>query len=373
MLPDLAVLNKAGLDALINTLVSDGYTVIGPALQDGAIRLVDISSANDLPRGWVDHQEGGSYRLEPTDSDAYFSVVHGPDSAKQHLFPPTETVFTVESGSPDRFVPADHSQQRSAFIGLRPCDVAAVAVQDRVFLSGPYVDPAYAARRDTSLVIAVNCTRSVSSCFCTSMGSGPRAENGFDLALTEILEPTHQFLVEVGSEAGANLLDRLPTTAPSTDIEKAAEAAVGACATSMAKHLDTNGIKELLYANLDHPRWDKVAERCLTCGNCTLACPTCFCSTPVDTSSLDGATAERSRVWASCFSLDYSYMGGHPVRLRGASRYRQWMTHKLATWIDQFGSSGCVGCGRCITWCPVGIDLTEETKAIQAADVRSSA
>ena len=119
-------------------------------------------------------------------------------------------------------------------------------------------------------------------------------------------------------------------------------------------------MQELLQGNLEHPRWDDVAERCLTCGNCTMVCPTCFCTTVEDHSDLAGRRAERKRRWDSCFTMDFSYIHGGSVRDQARSRYRQWMTHKLASWIDQFGTSGCVGCGRCITWCPVGIDITEE-------------
>jgi Fe-S-cluster-containing hydrogenase component 2 len=118
-------------------------------------------------------------------------------------------------------------------------------------------------------------------------------------------------------------------------------------------------------ANLEHPRWDDVAERCLSCTNCTLVCPTCFCFAVEDVNSLDGERAERTQRWDSCFTLGHSMLhGAGSVRGDTRSRYRQWLTHKLSTWWDQFDESGCVGCGRCISWCPAGIDLTEEVAAI---------
>jgi ferredoxin len=201
------------------------------------------------------------------------------------------------------------------------------------------------------------------------MGTGPVSEEGFDLALTELLDDEgHRFLVRVGSDKGAEVLDGLPSRA-ATDGDFAARTAVVEHATShMGRQLDTNGLQALLARNLENPRWDDVAERCLACGNCTLVCPTCFCSTVEDTTDIDG-TVVRQRLWASCFDLAHSFMnGGGPVRSSTRSRYRQWMTHKLSTWWDQFGTSGCVGCGRCITWCPVGIDITEEAAAIRASD-----
>ncbi len=151
-----------------------------------------------------------------------------------------------------------------------------------------------------------------------------------------------------------------------------AEEVVANTAAHMGRRMDTSNIKELLYRNLDHPRWDNVAARCLTCGNCTMACPTCFCTTVEDTTDLTGTRAERWRRWDSCFTMDFSYISGGSIRASSKSRYRQWMTHKLASWIDQFGTSGCVGCGRCITWCPVGIDITEEVYAIRESETTAS-
>ena len=265
-------------------------------------------------------------------------------------------------------VSAGGASPRFAFLGVRACELHAIAIQDRVFLEGPWVDATYAARRRDCLLIAVNCGVPGGTCFCASMGTGPQADAGFDLALTELLDAdSHAFLVETGSDAGARWLDRVPHRA-ATPAELAAAAAVSArAAQGMGRSLDTEGIKELLQGNPHHPRWDDVAARCLTCGNCTMVCPTCFCTTVEDRGDLTGTFAERVRRWDSCFTLDFSYLHGGSVRNTARSRYRQWMTHKLAHWIDQFGTSGCVGCGRCITWCPVGIDITAEAAAIRAA------
>ena len=197
------------------------------------------------------------------------------------------------------------------------------------------------------------------------MGTGPVAERGFDLALTELIEDDrHSFVVEVGSERGAEVLSDMPCQT-AQDSDRAGAAAVHArTASQMGRELDVTDIKGLLYRNYEHPRWDEVAERCLTCGNCTMVCPTCFCTTVDDVTDLAGEHVERQQRWDSCFTVDYSHIHGGAVRASARSRYRQWMTHKLATWWDQFGTSGCVGCGRCITWCPVGIDITAEARAV---------
>ena len=266
-------------------------------------------------------------------------------------------------------LPHTEAPARLAIIGARSCDLHAVAMQDRILRDGPFADPSYAARRAGAFVVAVQCGQAGGTCFCVSMQTGPRADAGFDLALTELIDPDgHRFVVEVGTDAGASILARV-SHRPAVDAEvDAAESVVRRTAEQMGRTLDTRGIKELLYRNLDHPRWDDVADRCLACTNCTLVCPTCFCSTVDDVTELDGEHADRVRRWDSCFTLDHSYVHGGSVRRSIRSRYRQWMTHKLASWIDQFGASGCVGCGRCITWCPVGIDITEEAAAIRAGE-----
>jgi ferredoxin len=242
----------------------------------------------------------------------------------------------------------------------------AIEVQDKVFLNGAYVDPGYKARRENLFMIAVNCGVAGGTCFCVSMNTGPKAEAGYDLALTEVLEGgKHYFVVEAGTAKGKEVLAKVPHKLAGEAERRTADRIVAETAQHMGRTMETVGIKELLYANYEHPRWDNVASRCLTCANCTMVCPTCFCSTVEDVTDLSGDHAERWRKWDSCFTLDFSYIHGGSVRSTPKSRYRQWMTHKLATWIDQFGTSGCVGCGRCITWCPVGIDITEEVQAIR--------
>jgi ferredoxin len=164
------------------------------------------------------------------------------------------------------------------------------------------------------------------------------------------------------------VLTEIPHSQAGTEDIAQAAAVVARTAASMGRTMEAGGVKDLLLRNLQHPRWEDVAERCLTCGNCTMVCPTCFCTAMEDASDVSGQTASRSRRWDSCFTTDFSYIHGGSVRTSAKSRYRQWMTHKLATWFDQFGTSGCVGCGRCITWCPVGIDITEEVRAIRDSE-----
>jgi len=371
------VLAASELESLMRALARRGYEVLGPVVRDGAIVIDTIRAASELPVGYEDIQSPGRYRLERKEHGAFFAFTVGPHSWKKVFHVPIERLFQVRRKKDEKgrmeFVPAPKPERRVALLGARPCEIAAVAIQDRVLRDGEHPDPRYAARREHVFVVAVNCGRAGGTCFCVSMGTGPRAERGFDLALTEIVEEgAHRFLVEVGSDEGAAVLSEL-RSAPALGEDVARAASISAnTAASMGRTLDTAGLKERLQANLEHPRWDDVASRCLACGNCTNVCPTCFCTEVVDTTDFEGATAERTKRWDSCFNLDFTHVHGGSVRSSVKGRYRQWHTHKLANWHDQFGSSGCVGCGRCITWCPVGIDITEEAAAVGAIETEEA-
>jgi len=353
---------------LIEALARRGYAVCGPTARDGAIVYDRIESARDLPTGWTDEQEPGKYRLKRRADEALFGYVIGPQSWKKYLHPADVQLFSADrSEGTFRILNNETRPKRAyAFLGVRACELQAIATQDRVLLGDKYKDPIYGQRRDGAFIIAVQCTQSAATCFCASMGTGPRSRGGFDLALTEILFPgEHRFVVEVGSERGKEVVAEIAASSASGEDVREAEAATEAAARQQVRSIDRDGIRDLLFQNFEHPRWDEVAKRCLTCANCTMVCPTCFCTTVEDVTDVTGDHAERWRRWDSCFTLAFSYIHGGNIRNSVKSRYRQWMTHKLAAWIDQFGSSGCVGCGRCITWCPAGIDITEEARAIR--------
>jgi formate hydrogenlyase subunit 6/NADH:ubiquinone oxidoreductase subunit I len=388
------VLAKSRLDDLIQLLAQDGCEVIGPRLEQAAIVYAPIRSAKDLPIGWTDRQAPGSYRLEKRDDEAYFGYAVGPHSWKKYLFPPvlrlwqarrTENGFDVQGTEPD--------PPPRAFLGVRACELHAIAVQDRAFLNreGRFTDPHYARARERLFLVAVECEHPGGTCFCTSMGTGPEvptqrvplpastpAKTGatqpdsaaglsVDLVLTELNDA---FVVRAGSAAGQGILDRLNLGAASAQQVDEARRRVAAAAQSMGRTVDVTDIRALLHGNQEHPRWDEVAGRCLACTNCTLVCPTCFCSSVEDVTDLGLGGAERVRRWDSCFNPEFARVHGGNFRPSIRGRYRQWLTHKFASWYDQFGVSGCVGCGRCITWCPVGIDVTEEITAIQTTDGR---
>ena len=363
---DSLVVDREGFSALFGALTDCGYLIIGPTVRDDAIVYEELASVEDLPIGWTDEQEAGTYRLRRRDDGALFGYAVGPHSWKKYLFPPRQSLWNVrrENGSL-RFVESDLPSQRMAFLGVRACELAAMAVQDKVFLESGFVDRSYLAARSRSLIVGVNCSVAGGTCFCVSMGTGPSCESGFDLVITELIgNGRHDFLLRSATEAGEAVLVRMEGRPAVAEDQARATLVTEATAARMGRELAAASVHDLLLANLEHPRWDDVASRCLACTNCTLVCPTCFCSTTEDGSDLSGDQATRSRRWDSCFTLEFSGLHQTPVRSSVRARYRQWLTHKLATWHDQFGTSGCVGCGRCITWCPVGIDLTEEVAAI---------
>jgi ferredoxin len=364
-----SVLDRSDFDQLLALLSEHGYQPIGPTLESGRIVYGPIDSSTDLPIGKTDLHDGGLYRIIDRPDQALFGYNLPSDSWKQYLFPPRTLLWSAAriNGSFSVHQPATEPP-RYALLGVRACELAAIGIQDRVF-DGDHPDPHYSSVRERLFIVGVNCVQAGGTCFCASMGTGPELSDGYDLVLTELVDADeHRFLIRSGSDAGSEMLRRLPLAPAEPADCSQADRLIANAADRMGRALDTSNIKELLYSNAEHPRWDNVASRCLLCSNCAMVCPTCFCSTTEDRPSLDGASADRWRTWDSCFSIDYSYIHGGAIRSSAKARYRQWMTHKLATWIDQFGTSGCVGCGRCITWCPVGIDVTQEVQAIRTEE-----
>lgn len=365
-----AVIPANQLDVLVQALKRRGYLVHAPVLVNGALVIRPIESAADLPRGVVDEQSPGTYRITQK-GDRFFDYTVPADSWKR-LFFPARLVMWQASLRDGKVTIADESDSNAppALLGVRGCDLEAILIQDRVFMGGAHPDPHYRTRREDAFIVAVNCARATSTCFCSSMQAGPRARRGYDLAITELDQGGHRFVVEAATESGRDLLAGLfAQTASTADIESA-ESTVAATAASISRSMPP-GIAATLSAAQASPRWQSIAERCLSCGNCTMVCPTCFCSAVEHTSDLAG-TAQHERRWDSCFNSGHSYIHGGSVRASTAPRYRQWLTHKLSTWHDQFDTAGCSGCGRCIAWCPVAIDITQEAHAFTAEAAASA-
>ncbi len=348
---------KPEFDNLIARLKEKGFQTLGAKVENDSLVYGPISGLVDLPKGYVSEQEAGHFRLTKTNHERYFDYIPGAHSWKQFLFPSRTELFTLRKNDGWQTELPSKEQPKLAFIGVRGCELSAIQIQDDVFIRDDYTDPVYSKRRQNLFILAVNCLHPASACFCTSLETGPKAKPGFDLSLTELDDV---FLLEIGSEMGRLLLQGLPVEAASAFVLQAAQKGLERAAHQMQRELDTSDLPELMLNNLNHSHWHSIAERCLSCGNCTQVCPTCFCWDTVDTSDLLGKETRRERVWDSCFNIGYSYQAGGNTRPTIHARYRQWLSHKLGTWKEQYGSLGCVGCGRCIVWCPAGIDLTEE-------------
>ncbi|MDF3288698.1 4Fe-4S dicluster domain-containing protein [Streptomyces silvisoli] len=365
-----AVIDKVGLNTLITALARRGRTVIGPTVRDGAIVLAELSSGDELPYGWGVELEAGHYRLRERADGAAFAHSAGPQSWKTFLHPPRERQWTAaRTADGDLEFNEDRTPPPAyAFLGVRPCDLRAIAVQDRVLTAGPHADARYRGRRRRAFLVAVECTEPGATCFCVSMGTGPAVGPGYDLALTEVLDDNgHRFLIRAGTQEGESVLAELPRRPADPATRTAARERVAEAADHMGRTMPPVNLQTLMRDTLNAERWNDVTARCLTCGNCTMVCPTCFCTSTEDITDLTGDHAERWRRWESCYDIDFTHLAGAgSVRSSPRSRYRQWLTHKIGTWHDQFGSSGCVGCGRCIVWCPTGIDITEEAHALNA-------
>ncbi len=361
------VLDASRFNSVVDVLLGLNYRVVGPVVKGSAIIYDELTSAEDLPRGFADKQAGGSYRLFSSDTRAFFHYNLGPVSWKKFLYPPVKRLWQAERKKGGfKPIPEKDSTKKTAFFGVRPCELNAISIHDKILCEGEHIDASYLHMRENILIIAVNCSVAGGTCFCESMDTGPKADSGFDIALTEVLkEESHFFSIEIGTKKGVDIVKHLDFRESDRAETEAADGVVSDTATNMGRMVDTSEIKEMLYRNYESSRWDEVGRRCLACGNCTMVCPTCFCINVEDTTSLTGDIAERWRRWDSCFTMEFSYIHGGNIRTSHKARYRQWLMHKLAAWIDQFGSSGCVGCGRCITWCPVGIDITEEVRAIR--------
>lgn len=351
------------LDSLFVQLQGRGYRCIGPAVENDAIVFRELANAEELPRGWQAEQSPGRYELKRDPQNRYFAWANGPQAIKPFAFAPRESLWQVKRGQEGalKFEAVTPPPEKTALIGVRACDLAALKLQDAHFLKSPYSDTHYETRRKSLFLVAVQCAEPAATCFCASTGDGPVPQSGFDLSLIELKDG---FVIAAGSEAGAEVLAALnleeATPKQLQDAKEQGEAAT----RKQIRSLPVRDLRPLLMSNLEHARWGDVAARCLSCGNCTAVCPTCFCHAELDEPNAAKGESLHVRQWDSCFNEGHAYLHGANVRPDTRSRYRQWLTHKLASWHEQYGRSGCVGCGRCIAWCPAGIDLTEEIAAL---------
>ena len=359
---------RKNFGALLIALRASGYSCVTPKASNGAIVYLELHLDEDFIAGNSIQQTPGNYRIEATDSPRYFAWSNGPQAIKPFVFKPQETLWTANCNPEGKitFTESKTATEPVAMIGVRSCDLAALALQDKHFLNSACVDQHYKARRESLFLVAVNCTHPSDTCFCASTGDGPTTQEGFDLLLDELDDG---FVIQAGSDTGQTIMQELPLEAVTKQHNVTIALQTQHAVEIQTRRIPSGNLEQVLFDNLDHPRWQAIAERCLSCGNCTSVCPTCFCYSEQDSGTLDLTQSEHSREWDSCFTQGHSYIHGITIRPDTKLRYRQWLTHKLGSWHSQYGRSDCVGCGRCISWCPVGIDITEEVATIVESPV----
>lgn len=330
-------LSQSGLTQWIEGMLASGRRVLAPVEEEGLTVFRPITNSAELAANY-------------TRSDLPF---------KEWLFPPTEVIlrYRIENGEPVLEDPEVDAPETVALF-LRPCDAAAVAILDKVF-GGDYEDEFYLTRRRRLTIVGLSCTDPLPECFCAAVGLSPTSELGSDVLLTPIGD---EFLVEVLTEKGEQLVqqfERLFADAEGLTKEQVT-------ADAVAKMKRTEPLPSLMgdYAQMfEHPVWEEVARKCLGCGVCAYTCPTCHCYDIVDEAGLFEGV--RCRNWDCCaFALFTLHASGHNPRPTQAHRYRQRILHKFAYFLQTYGQNMCVGCGRCVVKCPVGMDIYEIARRV---------
>jgi len=272
-------------------------------------------------------------------------------SARSALFPQSEVLLTFDG---ETATDARPEYRETVLFGVRPCDARAFTMLDRVFRWEGTDDPYYVGRREAATVVSLACNESGAACFCTSVGGAPHDETGSDVLAIDLGDDV---LLRPVSERGETLLATFApgmTEASEADLDRAAKFAEAAKAgqPDVAIPTDLEGLKKLF----DSEVWEEFAMTCLGCGACTYSCPTCHCFDITDEEKR--GVGYRVRSWDTCaFPLFTLHGSGHNPRPAKNARVRQRVLHKFLYCPENFEQVFCVGCGRCVTNCPTGIDI----------------
>ncbi len=286
---------------------------------------------------------------------------------KEILFPQSETLLTYHHEGRSLVISDALPEDETPWLifGLRPCDAASILVLDRVF-GGTPGDPYYMKRREKTFLVGLGCVRPGTACFCKAMGEGPFSMKGLDVMMTDIGQDV---VLRASSEKGEFLLKKMDLPEASAVEMSRVEEVMSEAEAVMEEAMDLEALRAVLDCSIDDPLWLDMTEKCISCGICTYLCPTCHCFDVTDEG--EDRWGERKRTWDSCqFPLFTLQASGENPRPTAKERYRQRIMHKFSFIPEEHGIVGCVGCGRCVTECPVNLDIRQILQAFLVKEVR---
>ncbi len=321
----------------------EGYQVFAPMAVDDVVRFKPVE--------------------DPAEVSLDFHNSNVPP--KELMFPQTETLFKYRVGSTDIEPEVPEESAKRLVFGIRPCDAMAYTIVDHLY-SWDFPDPYYQKRRESTVLFGLACAEPMSSCFCPSLGGGPASEKGLDALMFDLGDT---FYVKTITDSGEEAAKAMGLEAASETEVKAAQAQEAEALAGIKRSIDTEGIPEKLPALYDHPFWEQFSDRCLSCGICTFLCPTCHCFDIQD--EVEAFDGRRARMWDTCMFAEYTaHTSGHNPRPTRKERTRNRISHKYSYFPEKFDVIACVGCGRCIYFCPVNIDILDILEKSKQAPVK---
>jgi sulfhydrogenase subunit beta (sulfur reductase) len=335
-------IHKKEIANFLDDMIKD-YEVFAPVRRESLVRFDKIKQGREVLL------DSGNPKISP----------------KGILFPQSEILFNYRSEGDTVAIEVPSNEEKPYLIfGVHPCDAMSLTMLEKVF-GGKYKDPYYLERKSKAVVVSTGCPHPPPTCFCTSVGGGPFSPTGSDLLFIEIGD---EYVIQIVSDKGRKLLE--DTGLGEADKEKLAlrDNVMKRAEAAMGSRVETGGLKEKLDNLFDDPVWGPLTEKCLGCGICTYLCPTCHCFDVLDEAV--GPDGKRLRIWDSClFPLFTLQASGANPRRTVRERYRQRIMHKFSYLVEEHALIGCSGCGRCVTECPVNLDIRQVLNTIQGTGV----
>jgi len=310
-------------------------------------------------------EKAGQVDYDKWTADAKVSLNHlnTAKSAKDLFFPQVEHMVNFKMDGKNIEIKAQPlSEEKFVLFGVRACDARSMEILDKVFLAQP-VDTFYAARRNNGTVVTMACGEPEESCFCSVFGIDATNPGGDVATWIAGGELYWKALTEKGEALTAAIAD-LFEEGDEAVVEEAKKEAAAVLAKLPLANLDISMFKpEALNEIFNSPKWAKLSEACLACGTCTFVCPTCQCYDIRDYDT--GHGIQRFRCWDSCMYSDFTMMAHGTNRPDQMQRFRQRFMHKLVYFpSNNDGVYGCVGCGRCVSKCPISMNIAKVIKAL---------